>query len=121
MERGFSTSMKRTYELTAVLRVDPNEQVMKDNIEQVKNWVEADGLGTVNKVDTTHWGRRRLAYEITASEGFRCVNGCRVTGHLPNWSTTGCASHVIFSFAGRIAFHQIRRVLRSNVARVDKS
>ena len=77
--------MKRTYELTAVLRVDPNEQVMKDNIEQVKNWVEADGLGTVNKVDTTHWGRRRLAYEIDGQrEGFYVLMDAEIdTAHLP--------------------------------------
>lgn len=63
--------MKRAYELTVVFRIDPNEQVMKENLAQVKQWVEADDLGKVNKIDETHWGRRRLAYEIDGQrEGY---------------------------------------------------
>jgi len=63
--------MKRAYELTVVFRIDPNEQIMKDSIAQVKNWVETDGLGVVNKIDETHWGRRRLAYEVDGQkEGY---------------------------------------------------
>jgi small subunit ribosomal protein S6 len=54
--------VKRIYELTFIVRVDPNDQVMEDTVEEVKNWVEADGLGAVNRID--RWGRRRLAYEI---------------------------------------------------------
>lgn len=54
--------MKRDYELTFVLRVDANEDAMNEMVEEVKGWVEADGLGTVNKID--RWGRRKLAYEI---------------------------------------------------------
>ena len=63
--------MKRAYEFTVVFRIDPNNQVMKDSIAQVKEWVEADDLGTVNKIDETHWGRRKLAYEIDGQrEGY---------------------------------------------------
>ncbi|HRF95894.1 MAG: 30S ribosomal protein S6 [bacterium] len=56
--------MKKSYEITVVLRVDNNEDVQKSNLEQVKTWVESNGKGVINKIDTTHWGRRRLAYEI---------------------------------------------------------
>lgn len=56
--------MKKPYELTVVLRVENNEDVQKANLEQVKNWIESDGQGVINKMDTNHWGRRRLAYEI---------------------------------------------------------
>ncbi|MFW5772248.1 MAG: 30S ribosomal protein S6, partial [Phototrophicaceae bacterium] len=54
--------MKRAYELTFIVRVDPNEEVIRDAINQVKDWVEENDGGTVNKID--QWGRRRLAYEI---------------------------------------------------------
>ncbi len=56
--------MKKPYELTVVLRVENNEDVQKANLEQVKNWIEADGHGVINRIDANHWGRRRLAYEI---------------------------------------------------------
>ena len=56
--------MKKPYELTVVLRVENNEDVQKANLEQVKNWIESDGQGVINKIDANHWGRRRLAYEI---------------------------------------------------------
>ena len=63
--------MKRPYELTFVLRIDPNEQVMKDNIAKVQSWIESDEVGKVNKIDTNHWGRRRLAYDIDGQrEGY---------------------------------------------------
>jgi small subunit ribosomal protein S6 len=61
--------MKRSYELTFVVRVDPNEEVMNEAVDQVKAWVEADDKGTVTRVD--RWGRRRLAYEIDSQrEGY---------------------------------------------------
>jgi small subunit ribosomal protein S6 len=56
--------MKKPYEITVVLRIENNEDVQKANLEQVKNWIEADGQGVINKLDANHWGRRRLAYEI---------------------------------------------------------
>lgn len=54
--------MKREYELTFVVRIESNDEAVNEVIEQVKTWVEADELGTVNKTD--RWGRRKLAYEI---------------------------------------------------------
>jgi small subunit ribosomal protein S6 len=55
-------SVRRDYELTFILRIDSNEDVTNEMVDEVKGWVEADGLGAVNKVD--RWGRRRMAYEI---------------------------------------------------------
>lgn len=54
--------MRRDYELTILLRVEANEEALNGQIDEVKNWVEAGELGTVNRID--RWGRRRLAYEI---------------------------------------------------------
>lgn len=54
--------MKRAYELTFIVRVDPNEEVMNDSVNQVQTWVEAEEKGRVTKID--RWGRRKLAYEI---------------------------------------------------------
>lgn len=54
--------MRRDYELTFILRIDSNEDATNEMVEEVKNWVEAEELGTVNKID--RWGRRKLAYEI---------------------------------------------------------
>jgi small subunit ribosomal protein S6 len=54
--------MRRAYELTFIVRLDPNEEVINNAIKQVQSWVEADELGQVTKVD--RWGRRKLAYEI---------------------------------------------------------
>ena len=54
--------MKRNYELTFIVRTDPNEDVMNETVEAVRGWVEADSLGEVKKID--RWGRRKLAYEI---------------------------------------------------------
>lgn len=61
--------MKRPYELTFIVRIDPSEEVMNDTVEQVKSWVEAEELGKVTKID--RWGRRKLAYEINKQrEGY---------------------------------------------------
>jgi len=61
--------MKRPYELTFIVRIDPNEEVMQESVDQVKTWVEADDKGRINRID--RWGRRRLAYEIDGQrEGF---------------------------------------------------
>ncbi|MDX1991567.1 MAG: 30S ribosomal protein S6 [bacterium] len=54
--------MKRAYELTFIVRVDANEEVMNDVVNQVKGFVETNDAGTVTKID--RWGRRKLAYEI---------------------------------------------------------
>lgn len=63
---------RRQYELTFIVRVDPNEEVMNEAVDQVKSWVEADELGTVTNMD--RWGRRRLAYELDGQrEGYYVV------------------------------------------------
>ncbi len=54
--------MKHSYELTVIVRLDPNEEVVNNSIAQVQQWVEADGQGSVTKLD--RWGKRKLAYEI---------------------------------------------------------
>jgi small subunit ribosomal protein S6 len=54
--------MRNSYELTFIVRIDPNEEVMNNSVTQVQGWVEADDLGQVTKID--RWGRRKLAYEI---------------------------------------------------------
>jgi small subunit ribosomal protein S6 len=54
--------VRRDYELTFILRIDANEEATNELVEEVRGWVEADGLGAVNRVD--RWGRRRLAYEV---------------------------------------------------------
>lgn len=54
--------MRHAYELTFIVRNDPNEEVINNAVGQVQAWVEADSLGQVTKID--RWGRRKLAYEI---------------------------------------------------------
>jgi small subunit ribosomal protein S6 len=54
--------MRNAYELTFIVRVDPNEEVMNNTVGQVQTWVEANELGQVTKID--RWGRRKLAYEL---------------------------------------------------------
>lgn len=61
--------MKKAYELTFILRLDPNEEVLNENVSQVQQWVEAEDYGQVKKID--RWGRRKLAYEIDGQrEGY---------------------------------------------------
>lgn len=57
-----NTPMKRAYEVFVVVRLDIDEAMVNNTIEQVRNWVEAENLGAVTKID--RWGRRKLAYEI---------------------------------------------------------
>jgi small subunit ribosomal protein S6 len=54
--------MRHAYELTFIVRNDPNEETINNAGGQVQAWVEADTLGQVMKID--RWGRRKLAYEI---------------------------------------------------------
>jgi small subunit ribosomal protein S6 len=54
--------MQRSYETTFIVRLDPNEEVINEAVNQVQAWIEAEGYGRVTKID--RWGRRRLAYEI---------------------------------------------------------
>jgi small subunit ribosomal protein S6 len=55
-------AMRKSYELTFIVRVDSSEEVMNNAVGQVQSWVEAGNLGQVTKLD--RWGRRKLAYEI---------------------------------------------------------
>lgn len=54
--------MKRQYELTVVVRLENNEEVMAAKLDEIQGWIQADGHGEVEKID--RWGRRKLAYEI---------------------------------------------------------
>lgn len=61
--------MKRPYEITVVVRILANEEETQNAIEQIKGWIEqanqaGEAQGTVNRVDRTSLGRRKLAYEI---------------------------------------------------------
>ncbi|MCC6613620.1 MAG: 30S ribosomal protein S6 [Anaerolineae bacterium] len=54
--------MKRAYEVTFIVRIDVDEATLNGTVDQVRNWIEAEELGQVMKID--RWGRRKLAYEI---------------------------------------------------------
>jgi small subunit ribosomal protein S6 len=54
--------MKRPYELAFIVRMDANQAVIDEAIQQVQDWLEEGELGQVNTID--RWGQRRLAYEI---------------------------------------------------------
>lgn len=54
--------MQRAYELAFIVKMDPNQAVIDEAVDQVHTWVEADDYGKVNAVN--RWGQRRLAYEI---------------------------------------------------------
>ena len=54
--------MRNSYELTFIVRLDPNEEVINNTVTQVQAWVETEQLGQVTKID--RWGKRKLAYEI---------------------------------------------------------
>jgi small subunit ribosomal protein S6 len=69
--------MKRSYELTTVLRLDTDD-ALRENIDQIKGWIEGEDeeskQGEVQRIDTTHFGRRKLAYEIDGQrEGFYVI------------------------------------------------
>ena len=52
----------RNYELTFIVPSDVSEEDLANTVTQVQGWVEGV-QGKVVKVD--HWGRRRLAYNIS--------------------------------------------------------
>lgn len=54
--------MRRAYELAFIVRMDPNQAVIDEAIDQVQAWVEAEDMGEVKTIN--RWGQRRLAYEI---------------------------------------------------------
>lgn len=60
--------MKRSYEFTYIMPATLNEADQKSTEEKVLEWIKA-GDGEVT--NTSHWGRRRLAYNIgTNREGY---------------------------------------------------
>lgn len=75
--------MRYPYELTFIVRNDPNDEVINAAIGQVQTWVEANDMGQVTKVD--RWGRRRLAYELDKQrEGYYvCLMGEIDPANLP--------------------------------------
>jgi small subunit ribosomal protein S6 len=75
--------MRKAYELTFIVRIDPNEEVMNNTVGQVQTWVEAANLGQVTKVD--RWGRRKLAYQIdNQRDGFYvCMSADMDPTNLP--------------------------------------
>lgn len=54
--------MRRAYELVFIVRLDTDEATLNGTVDQVRGWVETNGLGQVTKID--RWGRRKMAYEI---------------------------------------------------------
>jgi small subunit ribosomal protein S6 len=54
--------MKRSYEIAFIIRMDPNQAVIDESVDQVKRWIEEDAGGEVVGINT--WGQRRLAFEI---------------------------------------------------------
>jgi small subunit ribosomal protein S6 len=52
----------RNYELTFIVPSDVTEEDLNGVVTQVQDWVQG-AEGKVTKVD--HWGRRRLAYNIS--------------------------------------------------------
>lgn len=72
--------MRHAYELTFIVRNDPNEETINTAITQVQSWVEADSLGQVMKID--RWGRRKLAYEIDKQrDGFYVLMNAEIDPH----------------------------------------
>ena len=74
--------MRHEYEVALVVRVDSNEEVINESVNQIKAWIEADEFGEVTKID--RWGRRKLAYQIDRQrEGFYVLmNAAIETDHL---------------------------------------
>ncbi|PJF40022.1 MAG: 30S ribosomal protein S6 [Chloroflexi bacterium] len=75
--------MVREYEVALVFRVDTNENVTNQAIEQVQSWVEADEISKITKIN--RWGRRKLAYEIDKQrEGYYVFMDAEIeTTHIP--------------------------------------
>ncbi len=51
------------YEALYILRADQDESATRELIDRFSGVITAGG-GTVDEVDTEHWGKRRLAYPI---------------------------------------------------------
>ncbi len=69
--------MKRAYELAFIVRMDPNQAVIDEAVDQVRSWVETDDLGEVLTIN--RWGQRRLAYEIDSQrDGYYVIMGANI-------------------------------------------
>lgn len=75
--------MFNPYELTIIVRNDPNDEVINNTIRQVQSWMEADDRGKVTKID--RWGRRKLTYEINRQRDgyYVCINGEMDPANIP--------------------------------------
>jgi small subunit ribosomal protein S6 len=51
----------RKYELVCILHPELEENVSKETLERIQNWITESG-GSVDKTEV--WGRRKLAYMI---------------------------------------------------------
>ncbi|MBK8025672.1 MAG: 30S ribosomal protein S6 [Chloroflexi bacterium] len=62
--------MKRSYELTFIVRLDGgDDSAVNATVDQVRGWVEVQELGQVTRID--RWGRRKMAFEIDGQrEGY---------------------------------------------------
>lgn len=83
--------MKRSYEIPVVFRVMPDEETQQA-IDQVVAWMEnstegIDNAGSVNRIDRTRLGRRRLAYEMDGQrDGFYVLIYANIDAqHLPEF------------------------------------
>lgn len=83
--------MKRSYEIPVVFRVMPEEETQQA-IDQVIAWMEnstegVENAGSVNRIDRTRLGRRRLAYEIKGQrDGFYVLFYANIDAlHLPEF------------------------------------
>lgn len=69
------------YEVLYILRVDQEEQAIKDLIEKFNGVITANG-GTIDKVD--EWGKRRLAYIIDyQNEGYYVLEHFSANPEVP--------------------------------------
>ena len=65
--------MKKSYELTVILRLDTDD-ALRSTIDEIRGWIEADDQGNVTRIDTNHFGRRKLAYELDGQrEGYYVI------------------------------------------------
>ncbi|QPC80874.1 30S ribosomal protein S6 [Phototrophicus methaneseepsis] len=79
--------MKRPYELTFIFRILSNDDEMQAALDQVVSWIEGEDneFGSVTRIDRSHFGRRKLAYEIDGQrDGFYIIISADVDPqHLP--------------------------------------
>jgi len=69
--------MKRAYEMAFIVRMDPNQAVIDETVDQVRTWVEEEGDGEITGMN--RWGQRRLAYEIDGQrDGYYVILGANM-------------------------------------------